>query len=737
MVLVRRGRLAVAALCLAILIIVAAAPAGAQTPWEQPDQSVGASSVGIAVIDNQVLSQVFTAGRTAELGRVDLPLERNTGSLIVQIRTTTGGVPDGELTATPEQVLTSATVSVDRDGIDTVRFSQPITVVEGTQYAIVLIAGPADWWWWKASDIEYAGGLGRSCTLDACWRVSSGHSGYSFTTYLREPDTVQPTGTLSINAGDTYTNTTGVTLNLTCQDALSGCHQVQFSTEGPDEAQTATPVPYAESIPLTLPSGDGPKTVYLRFIDLAGNTSSIVSDTIELDTTPPETDILTSPPTYFNQNTAVFTFESNEADSTFVCHVQPGGPLPCQEQAQIDELVDGTYTFSVVATDPAGNTDPTPATWTWTVDTVRPTVSVNQAITQPDPTNATSVTFEVKFSEPVTGFDSTDLVITHGPNLSAPTISITPSGGPASDYTVTLSNLIGDGDISASVIENAAQDAAGNSSVGSTSIDNTVTIDQTPPETMFSGGPPAITNATSATFVLPNDDNAYTCTLDSGTPTACTESYSVTGLAEGAHTVTIIATDPAGNIDPTPATHSWTIDVTNPTIQPIQNVTIDPEEPGGAIVFFPVVVSDNLTPLGSLVTACDDGGGNLVFSGQLAPIGTTVVTCTVTDQAGNQSSTSFTITVRSVGSLWADLGVALVELGLPTSTERTLMTQMAVAQALANAGQPGMACQQLNVLDMSVKSQESKRRIDRRDAAAIYAQTQQLRNVIGCGGARG
>jgi len=48
-----------------------------------------------------------------------------------------------------------------------------------------------------------------------------------------------------------------------------------------------------------------------------------------------------------------------------------------------------------------------------------------------------------------------------------------------------------------------------------------------------------------------------------------------------------------------------------------------------------------------------------------------------------------------------------------------------------------MACVQLASLDLQIKAQESKRRIDRRDAAAIYAQTQQIRNVIGCGGSAG
>ena len=46
------------------------------------------------------------------------------------------------------------------------------------------------------------------------------------------------------------------------------------------------PEPYGTSKAWTLPDGDGPKTVYVRFVDDSGNWSGPVSATIELDTTP-------------------------------------------------------------------------------------------------------------------------------------------------------------------------------------------------------------------------------------------------------------------------------------------------------------------------------------------------------------------------------------------------------------------------------------------------------------------
>jgi uncharacterized protein YceK len=84
-------------------------------------------------------------------------------------------------------------------------------------------------------------------------------------------DTTPPTGTIAINGGATYANSTNVTLNLTCNDTLSGCSQVQFSNDG---FNYAPPQQYAASKSWTLLTGDGAKTVYAMFQDGAGNWST-------------------------------------------------------------------------------------------------------------------------------------------------------------------------------------------------------------------------------------------------------------------------------------------------------------------------------------------------------------------------------------------------------------------------------------------------------------------------------
>jgi hypothetical protein len=97
-------------------------------------------------------------------------------------------------------------------------------------------------------------------------------------------ETVLPTGTITIDGGHAYANSTTVTLTLTCSDAGSGCSQMKFSNDG---ANYSAPEGYSTSKVWSLLTGDGPKTVYAQFKDGAGNWSTAYTDTITLDTTPP------------------------------------------------------------------------------------------------------------------------------------------------------------------------------------------------------------------------------------------------------------------------------------------------------------------------------------------------------------------------------------------------------------------------------------------------------------------
>ncbi len=120
-------------------------------------------------------------------------------------------------------------------------------------------------------------------TVYARFKDAAGNwsQGYTDTIVL---DTVAPTGTITIDRGHAYANSTTVALSLTCSDNASGCAYMKFSN---DNATYSSPEPYSASKTWTLLSGDGTKTVYVKFQDGAGNWSTYYTDTITLDTTAP------------------------------------------------------------------------------------------------------------------------------------------------------------------------------------------------------------------------------------------------------------------------------------------------------------------------------------------------------------------------------------------------------------------------------------------------------------------
>ena len=88
----------------------------------------------------------------------------------------------------------------------------------------------------------------------------------------------------------------------------------------------------------------------------------------------------------------------------------------------------------------------------------------------------------------------------------------------------------------------------------------------TTPATVIDTPPPALTNSTSAsvTFHSTGSGATFTCSLDHATATACTSPVSYTGLAQGAHTLTVAASGGA-----TPATANWTVETSPPTVPTI------------------------------------------------------------------------------------------------------------------------------------------------------------------------
>jgi hypothetical protein len=85
------------------------------------------------------------------------------------------------------------------------------------------------------------------------------------------------------------------------------------------------------------------------------------------DTDPPETTITGGPTGTTSDSTATFSFSSSEPGSTFECRVDGGAFSPCSSPHTTSTLSGGPHSFEVRATDGAGNTDPSPASRSWTI----------------------------------------------------------------------------------------------------------------------------------------------------------------------------------------------------------------------------------------------------------------------------------------------------------------------------------------------------------------------------------
>jgi hypothetical protein len=94
-------------------------------------------------------------------------------------------------------------------------------------------------------------------------------------------------------------------------------------------------------------------------------------------------------------------------------------------------------------------------------------------------------------------------------------------------------------------------------------VSRTFTVDATPPDTTIAAGPSdgASTTDTSATFTFTATEpgSSFRCSLDAAAQASCTSPVTLNSLTPGTHTFSVAAVDALGNVDPTPATRSWTV----------------------------------------------------------------------------------------------------------------------------------------------------------------------------------
>jgi hypothetical protein len=156
-------------------------------------------------------------------------------------------------------------------------------------------------------------------------------------------------------------------------------------------------------------------------------------------------------------------------------------------------------------------------------------------------------------------------------------------------WEYTFSGLTGPGQfhIEARIHNTGDSSASPTSAIGLDDVKTTTASndDTTPPETFIDSGPSGTITGANATFSFSSSEanSTFECRFDGATYSACTSPKDYTNLSNGAHTFDVRAKDGAGNVDATPASRTFTVDVPPPPQDTTAPETTIDSGPSGTI----------------------------------------------------------------------------------------------------------------------------------------------------------
>ncbi|MFP5389237.1 MAG: Ig-like domain repeat protein, partial [Thermoleophilia bacterium] len=312
---------------------------------------------------------------------------------------------------------------------------------------------------------------------------------------------------------------------------------------------------------------DGSHTFEVRAIDQAGNADqSPTSFSWAVDTTAPQTQIDSHPTSLSPSATAQFTFSGSDTGgsgvASFECRrdsAEASAWQACASPKEYAALADGAHKLEVRAIDKAGNTDQSPATFSWTIDATAPQTQIDSGPTALTASATTRFTFS--------GSDGTGSgVASYQCRVDSIETSAWAACASPKEYAA-----LADG---AHKFEVRAIDQAGNADA--TPATFSWTIDSTAPQTQIDGHPSVLSASATAQFAFSGSDTggsgvaSFECRRDSAEASAwqpCASPKEYASLTDGAHKFEVRAIDKAGNVDVTPATFEWSVDTTAPSTQ--------------------------------------------------------------------------------------------------------------------------------------------------------------------------
>ncbi|QTH55290.1 Ig-like domain-containing protein [Acinetobacter baumannii] len=515
--------------------------------------------------------------------------------------------------------VTGVLKNVPADAANTV-----VTVVINGQTYTATVDSTAGTWTVSVPGSDLTADADKTIDAKVTFTDAAGNSSSVNDTQTYTIDTTAPDAPVinPVNGTDPITGTAepGSTVTVTYPDGTTAT--VVAGTDGS----------WSVPNPGNLVDGD---TVTATATDPAGNTSLPGTGTVSADITAPVValdDVLT------NDSTPALTGTVNDPTATVVVNVD-GVDYPAVNNGDgtwtladntLPTLADGPHTITVTATDAAGNVGNDTAVVT--IDTVAPNAPVL------DPINAT---------DPVSGQaePGSTVTVTYPDGTTATVVA-----GTDGSWSVPNPGNLVDGD----TVTATATDPAGNTSLPGT---GTVSADITAPvvaldDVLTNDSTPALTgtvNDPTATVVVNVDGVDYPA-VNNGDGTWTLADNTLPTLADGPHTITVTATDAAGNVgNDTAVVTIDTVAPNAPVLDPI-NAT-DPvsgqAEPGSTVT---VTYPDGTT---ATVVAGTDGSWSVPNPGNLVDGDT--VTATATDPAGNTS-------LPGTGTVSADITAPVVAL---------------------------------------------------------------------------
>jgi hypothetical protein len=411
------------------------------------------------------------------------------------------------------------------------------------------------------------------------------------------PDLVDSGLTISAGAGAACWNAGGIPADCVAWGNFNGGAALQLATgttvgspvsPGGIAAGKAIRRTIEPGCPTLLDDSDDSATDFSEVAPAPRNDSSPISE--HTCAGAPNTAIDDKPALRSNSSSAEFTYEAPTATS-YECKLDAAAFSICPNGGpkEYTGLADGSHTFQVRGVNASGP-DPTPASYTWTVDTTPPVATIDTHPADPSPGATAQFTYHAP-NEPGSSFKC---------SLDGALPSTCPTGGVA--Y-----HALADGKHSFTV---EATDGAGNQQLNPTefswTVDNSL-LDETPPQTTIESGPPDPSGSSSASFTYASNEpgSSFECSLDGAPFAGCpTSGISYSGLGNGPHSFQVRATDPSGNTDQTPAGFSFEIALAATQVEsspPPPSVTAPPAEtkpvpPETALAGKPAVKTHDRTP---------------------------------------------------------------------------------------------------------------------------------------------